>query len=143
MTQGTIANSVILAENDVVMRDIIRSILQRAEQRVFPAADGLEAILLARQFKARLVLLDIAMPRLNGLLACEAIRALEGYADVPIVMLTGHNDTRLRQAARGFGAADFITKPIRPHVLLERLAAYLDIPAHAMPMEAPEGRPGG
>ena len=49
----------------------------------------MEAVALARQFRARLVLLDIAMPRLNGLLACEAIRALPDYAEVPIVMLTG------------------------------------------------------
>jgi CheY-like chemotaxis protein len=143
MTQTKVTNGVILAENDMLMRDIIRSVLQRAEQQIFPVADGLEAIMLARQFRARLVLLDIAMPRLNGLLACEAIRALEGYADVPIVMLTGFNDTRLRQAAQRLGAVDFITKPVRPNVLLARLAPYLDIPAHAMPPAEGESDPWG
>jgi CheY-like chemotaxis protein len=135
--RGQTANAVILAENDTVMRDIIVSILHRAGQLVFPVADGLEAIILARQFKARLVLLDIAMPRLDGLLAGEAIRALEGYSDVPVVMLTGHNDTRLRQAAERFGAADFITKPIRPEGLLSRLANYLDIPSYATLLKRP------
>jgi DNA-binding response OmpR family regulator len=131
MTREKIFNAVIVAENDALMRSIIRSVLLRAEQQVFPVADGLEAVNLARQFKARLVLLDIAMPNLNGLLACEAIRALADYAEVPIVMLTGYDDERLRRAARRLGAADFITKPFRPDVLLARLAVYLDMPARA------------
>ncbi len=133
MSAENIRNGVILAENDIVMRDIIRSLLLRVEQLVFPAADGLEALMLARQFTARLVLLDIAMPRLNGLLACEAIRALPGYAEVPIVMLTGHDDARFRLAARRFGAVEFITKPFRPNALLTHLAAYIDIPPHLLP----------
>ena len=129
MTLRRIANGVIVAENDALVRAIIRSVLVGAEQQVFQAADGLEAVDLARQFKARLVLLDIGMPRLNGLEACKAIRALPDYADVPIVMLTGYDDERVRQAAHRTGALDFITKPFRPDVLLARLAKYLHLPA--------------
>jgi CheY-like chemotaxis protein len=106
-------------------------VLVHVGQVVFLAADGVEAVDLARQFKARLVLLDIAMPKLNGLLACDAIRSLPGYANVPIVMLTGYDDERMRHAARRVGANDFITKPFRPDQLLERLAGYLGIPAPA------------
>jgi DNA-binding response OmpR family regulator len=131
-----ITNGVILAENDAIMRGIIRGVLTRGEQRVFQAADGLEAVTLARQFIARLVLLDIDMPRLNGLLACQAIHALPGYAAVPIVILTGYNDDRLRIAAHHFGATAFITKPFHPNVLLARLAGYLDISARALSEEA-------
>jgi DNA-binding response OmpR family regulator len=131
-----VANGVILAENDALMRGIVRSMLVRAEQQVFPVGNGEEAVALARQFRARLVLLDIAMPRLNGLLACEAIRALPGYAEVPIVMLTGHDDARFRAVARRVGANDFIVKPFQPNVLLARLAVYLDMPARALPAAA-------
>jgi DNA-binding response OmpR family regulator len=130
---GAPTKGVILAENDGPMRAVIRSILLRAEQLVFPAADGEEAVMLARQFRARLVMLDIAMPRLNGLLACKAIRALPGYAAVPIVMLTGHCDDAMRVAAQRLGANDFITKPFRPNDLLARLATHLDLPAHLVP----------
>ena len=133
MSLGEIINGVILAENDALMRGVIRSVLLRAEQQVFPVGNGLEAIALARQFRARLVLLDIAMPMLNGLLACEIIRALPGYAEVPIVMLTGHNDERFRTAAQRLGANDFIVKPFQPNVLLARLAMYLDMPTPARP----------
>ena len=135
-SQTAVAKGVILADNDGLMRSVIRSVLLRAEQLVFPVADGLEAVMLARQFRARLVMLDIAMPWLNGILACEAIRALPGYADVPIVMLTGHTDASIRLAAKRVGANDFITKPFRPDELLARLAPYLDLPAHLMPATA-------
>jgi CheY-like chemotaxis protein len=118
------------------MRGVIRSVLLRAEQLVFPAADGLEAVSLAQQFRARLVILDIAMPRLNGILACEAIRALPGYAAVPIVILTGYDDAPMRLAAKRVGANDFITKPFRADELLVRLASYLDLPAHLLPATA-------
>jgi len=133
MTTPVIANGVIAAENDLQMRGLLRSVLTHAGQQVFPAADGQEAVALARQFKARLVLLDVAMPRVNGLQACEMIRGLPGYADVPIVMLTGYDEDRLREAALRFGATEFITKPFRPNMLLGRLAAYLDIPAGRLP----------
>jgi len=133
---GAAAKGVILAENDGLMRGVIRSVLLRAEQLVFPAADGLEAVSLAQQFRARLVILDIAMPRLNGILACEAIRALPGYAAVPIVILTGYDDAPMRLAAKRVGANDFITKPFRADELLVRLASYLDLPAHLLPATA-------
>ena len=125
------AGGVILAENDALMRGLIRSILSRAGHNVFPAANGAEAVMLAGGFRAGLVLLDIAMPRLNGLLACEAIRALPGYARVPIVILTGYSDIRLRRTARRLGPHDFITKPFRPSDLLARLAAHLDQASNA------------
>jgi CheY-like chemotaxis protein len=127
---------VIVADNDAIMRGILRSVLAHAGQRVFLAADGLEALTLARQFVARLVLLDIDMPRLGGLLACETIHALPGYGDVPIVIVTGYKDDRLRMAAHQLGAMDFITKPFQPNVLLARLAGYLDISARSLPIEA-------
>jgi len=132
-TTGAGTKGVIVAENDGLMRGVIRSVLVRAEQLVFPAADGREAVMLAQQFRARLVILDIAMPRLNGILACEAIRALPGYAAVPIVMLTGYDDAPMRLAAQRVGANDFITKPFRADELLVRLAAYLDLSAHLLP----------
>ncbi len=122
------ANGVIVAENDAIMRGIIRGVLARAKQHVFAAADGLEAVTLARRFKPRLVLLDIDMPRLGGLLACEIIHALPGYFDVPIVIVTGYNDTSLRKAAEQLGARDFIAKPFSPNALLARLAGFLDGP---------------
>jgi DNA-binding response OmpR family regulator len=136
-TQKTMPNGVIVADNEALMRDIVRTVLVRANQQVFPVVDGIEAVELARRFKARLVLLDIGMPRMNGLEAFAEIRALPGYADVPIVMLTGHSEEIMVAYARKLGVNDFITKPFRPNLLLARLAPYLDIPAHLRPDNVP------
>jgi DNA-binding response OmpR family regulator len=127
VTPAGAINGVIVAENDALFSRIIRAVLEQAGLRVFLAADGNEAVTFARQFKARLVLLDIGMPNLNGLMACEEMRLLPGYAQVPIVMLTGYTDERMRQAALQLGANDFITKPFPPDALMARLAGYLDL----------------
>jgi DNA-binding response OmpR family regulator len=132
MNSQTLTNGVILAENDSQMRELIRLLLSHAGQQVYLAGDGAEAVNLARQFRPRLVLLDIAMPRLNGIQACAAIHDLPGYDDVPIIMLTSHDNERFRTAAKGVGAKDFITKPFRPGVLLKQLSGYLDIPTNSM-----------
>lgn len=132
MTGADIADAVIVAENDALYSGIIRTMLENADQQVFLAVDGNEAVALARKFEARLVLLDIGMPKLNGLMACEAIRLLPGYAQVPIVMLTGYADERMRLAALQLGANDFITKPFQPDALMARLAPYLG-PSHTTP----------
>lgn len=141
MTQKTIDNAIILAENDLVIRGIVRTILIRAGQEVLIALDGDQAVDLAKQFKARLVLLDIGMPRLNGLLACRMIRNLPNYDQVPIVMLTSYNDERMRTAAMEVGANDFLTKPFRPDVLMAQLALHLGLPVVA-PAIFPEAASG-
>jgi DNA-binding response OmpR family regulator len=133
LTGADLADGVIVAENDALFSGIIRTLLENADQQVFLAVDGDEAVALARQFEARLVLLDIGMPKLNGLMACEAIRLLPGYAQVPIVMLTGYADERMRLAAMQLGANDFITKPFQPDELMARLAAYLGPPRRTPP----------
>jgi DNA-binding response OmpR family regulator len=131
MTPADVTNGVIVAENDMLFGRIIRAVLEQAGLRVFLAADGNEALTFARQFKARLVLLDIGMPNLNGLMACEEMRLLPNYARVPIVMLTGYTDERMRQAALQLGANDFITKPFPPRELMARLAPHLGLPRTA------------
>lgn len=133
MTASDTMHGVILGENDSLIRGIVRSIFAKAQHAIFPAADGEEAVMLARRFTASLVILDIGMPRKNGLVACREIRSLPGYADVPIVMLTGYVDDRMREAAKQLGANDFIPKPFRPDRLLSRLAAHLPLLRNAGP----------
>ena len=126
MTESSVANGVILGEDDQLMRGIIGSILRSAGHHVFLASDGEEAVNLARQFRPRLVLLDINMPRLNGLLAFKAIRAIPTNADVPIAILTAFTDERMRKAAEELGVSGYITKPFRPDDLLLTLSPFLN-----------------
>jgi two-component system chemotaxis response regulator CheY len=135
MTQSP-ARGIILGDDDLLMRGIVSSILRNIGQKVFPASDGLEVVSLARQFQAHLVLLDIKMPRLNGLQTYQAIRAIPAYAKVPIVMLTAYTDNRMRAAAEKLGVNGYISKPFRPDDLLMVLAPFLELPENGRPAAA-------
>ena len=90
---------VIVADNDYIVRGILRSILEREGFTVLQAVDGLEAIDYAMRVHARLVILDYKMPRLDGFGACAQIRHLPGYADTPIAVLTAFDNEDTRAAA--------------------------------------------
>jgi CheY-like chemotaxis protein len=88
MSNNAPARDVIVADNDYIIRGILRSVLEGQNFNVLQAVDGIEAIDLAMRTNARLVILDYKMPKLDGFAACMQIRRLPGYTDVPIVVLT-------------------------------------------------------
>jgi CheY-like chemotaxis protein len=120
-------NSVIVADNDLQLRSILRSLFVALGFDVLLAADGLEALDFAKTTLARLVVLDKRMPNLDGIQACAHIRRLPDYAEVPIVILTVYDDETTRAAAIGAGATMFVTKPFRPDELMEAIAPLLGI----------------
>lgn len=122
-----LVNGVIVADDDVVVRGILRSMLTGVGQDVFVAATGREAVDFASMVRASLILLDLKMPGLNGLLACEQIRGLLGYAATPIVILTAHDTAGARLAAERVGATLVLAKPFQPAALLGTLSGFLDI----------------
>ena len=83
--------------------------------------DGLEAVELASQTLATLVLLDLRMPKMDGIEACQQIRALPRYATVPIVILTVFDGDGMKRRALRAGATAFLGKPFSRAVLLAAL----------------------
>ena len=122
MSNEVTANDVIVADNDYIVRGILRSILDRNGFSVLQAVDGLEALDYATRTLARLVILDVKMPKLDGFAACSQIRRLAGYTDVPIAMLTAFDGEEARTAARRSGATAFFAKPFKPVELLRGIA---------------------
>jgi CheY-like chemotaxis protein len=118
---------VIVADNDVMIRSLLRSLLEGMGQTVILATCGEETMVLASQVQAGLVMLDLNMPRLNGFLTCERLRRLPGYETTPIVILSAHEGERERHAAALVGTTLFLAKPFQPAVLLQALSPYLDI----------------
>jgi CheY-like chemotaxis protein len=118
---------VIVVDNDVLIRSLLRSLLEGIGQTVILASCGEEALVLASQVQATLVMLDLNMPRLNGFLTCERLRLLPGYAKTPIVILSAHEGARERHAAALVGTTLFLAKPFQPAVLMQALSPYLDI----------------
>jgi CheY-like chemotaxis protein len=117
---------VIVADDDAIVRDVLRSRLEAIDQVVLLASDGLEAVALAARMQARLILLDLKMPRLNGLDACRRIRLMAHNAKTPIVILTSLTGKDAEAAATQVGATAFLTKPFRSAELQE-LSRFLRI----------------
>ena len=121
------ASGVIVADDDILIRNILRAGLEAIDQEVFLAYNGTEAVALAAKMQASLVILDVRMPKLNGVLACEQIRRLPGYAHTPIVMLTFDDAERVKTAATRAGATAFLRKPFGSASLMLALAKFLPI----------------
>lgn len=125
--------SVIVADDSSLIRDVLRSNLSQCFGHIHLACDGLEAVEAARATQAVLVILDYRMNKQDGIDACREIRALPGYAKVPIVLLTAYDDERVRRDAARAGASFVFPKPVIYEQLMEKLAPYMDIQAEAGP----------
>jgi DNA-binding response OmpR family regulator len=117
MQDDHFGGNAIVADDRQVIRDAVRSALGET-WCVFPARSGAEAVVYAGSIQAALVILDINMPPLNGLDASAEIRSLPGYANVPIVVLTGFDDGENRRKARVAGVDAIVTKPFTAQHLL-------------------------
>ncbi len=111
----------LLVDDDPMLRHMAARTLRHAGFEVVDAADG-EACLAAFAAQAfDLVLLDVMLPGLDGFEVCQRLRSLPRGARVPVLMLTGLNDTGSIDQAYGHGATDFITKPINWTLLSHRV----------------------
>lgn len=116
------AGRILIVDDEPQIRRIMRVTLIGAGYEVDDAKTGEEALGKVREFRPDLVLLDINLPGMGGLAACEAIRA---DASVAIIMLTVHNTEAAKVEALDAGADDFVTKPFSTPELLARIRAAL------------------
>jgi diguanylate cyclase (GGDEF)-like protein len=121
MTDERAAAQLLIVDDDLLLRSMAANTLQHAGFVVRDASSGEEALALFDSGAFDLVLLDVMMPGLDGYEVCRRIRATAAGARVPILMLTGLNDTESIDLAYRFGATDFITKPINWTLLSHRV----------------------
>ena len=115
--------AVLVVDDDPFIRRLIATTLEDvASFDIHQAADGEEALEVARRIEPAIVFLDIDMPRLDGVSACRALREQEPSAATTIVMLTAAGPDK-EQAARAAGADLFLTKPFSPLDLLQLVDA--------------------
>ena len=130
-SEGAHAQPVILiVDDDPADRAIVREWLESAGFRIEEAVDGLHALEVFRTVRPHTVLLDVVMPGMSGIETCAALRKLPGGAQVPILMVTGHDDTDSIARSYEAGASDFTIKPFHPLILAQRVR-YLLRASHA------------
>lgn len=115
----------LLVEDNELNRDMLSRRLHRAGFETELAKDGQEALDKVRLCAPDLVLLDMNLPVLDGWSVCQAIRADEAVARVPIIALTAHAMAEDRDRALDAGCDDYATKPIDFPALLEKVRALL------------------
>jgi two-component system sensor histidine kinase/response regulator len=116
---------ILLAEDNEVNQLVAKRLLKNAGFEVDIANNGLEAFDKVRANKYDLVLMDIQMPEMDGLTSTRAIRALPGYADLPIVAMTAHAMSGDRDLSISAGMNDHITKPINLSDLFAALNKWI------------------
>ncbi|MEI7523801.1 MAG: response regulator transcription factor [Mariniphaga sp.] len=116
---------ILLVDDEEDILEFVSYNLQREGFRVYSARNGLEAIEMAGKVKPDLVILDVMMPEMDGIAACEEIRKLPSCKNVVIAFLTARGEDYSQIAGFEAGADDYITKPVRPKVLISRVKALL------------------
>ena len=103
-------------EPDVV--EILSYNLKKENYQVFKAYNGLECIESAIKNRPDLIIMDIRMPEMTGIDTCRLIRQNDSLKDIPVLFLTADSDEYTSMSAMEAGGSHFITKPIRPAILL-------------------------
>ncbi|GEM_PF-1369654 len=120
--------AVLLAEDEPINQEIAHSLLEEVGLAVDVANNGVEAVDLCRQRPYDLILMDMQMPRLNGIDATRQIRLLPAHAQTPILALTANAFAQDRKACLDAGMNDHIAKPVDPDALFATLLYWLTRP---------------
>src|ERR671910_3822431 len=113
---------VIVVEDDVEIADVLRRTLRQKGHEVRTAGDGEEALEQVAAFMPDLVILDLGLPKLDGV---EVLRQLRSGDDVPVLILTARSDVDDRVEGLDTGADDYLVKPFERQELLARMRALM------------------
>lgn len=116
----------LIVDDDPFMRLLARDSLEKVGMRVEEACDGASGLSAVQEFWPDIVLLDVAMPEIDGITLCRMLRQLPKGKLIPVLMMTGLDDTNSIELAYLAGATDFITKPVNGAVLGHRVRYILN-----------------
>ncbi|MEZ5832939.1 MAG: phosphate regulon transcriptional regulator PhoB [Dongiaceae bacterium] len=116
---------VLVVENESALVTLLRYTLEREGFRVIDAANGEEALLIVKEQRPDLILLDWMLPALSGIEVCRQIRRSPEHRRTPIIMLTARGEESDKLRGLEVGADDYVTKPFSPSELVARIRAIL------------------
>jgi len=118
-------HTILVVDDEQDLLDLIEYNLKKEGFKVLKAENGVEAIKTAKEFNPDLVLLDIMMPKMDGLEVCRNMRSDAELRHIPIIFLTARGDEKTEVDGLDLGADDYITKPISTTKLISRIKAVL------------------
>jgi DNA-binding response OmpR family regulator len=116
------SSNILVVDDEDVVRDVVVRYLEHAGMRTVQAADGEEARELIERDPPDLVVLDVMVPKINGLDLCSWIRA---HGEIPVILLTARGEESDRITGLELGADDYVVKPFSPRELVIRVKAIL------------------
>jgi CheY-like chemotaxis protein len=119
------ADLILVADDEIMIRSLVGEILEDAGYRTLAAADGEEALRLAREHRPAAIVLDLMMPGMDGYATLTHLRGHPVTAATPVIVLTGRSDPAFRVLSRGVGAAAHVTKPFSSVELLDTVQGAL------------------
>lgn len=117
------AQKVLVVDDEEPILELLKYNLEKGGYEVKTASDGAKAVEIAKRFLPDLVLLDIMMPKMDGVETCRQIKDLPELEKTFVVFLTARSEEYSEVAAFDVGADDYITKPIKPRALMSRISA--------------------
>lgn len=105
--------TILIADDKATGRELVRTVLEKSGYIVIEAADGPEALQLAKQASPDLIILDLHMPNIDGFGVIQKLRSDAQFSETPVVALTASAMQGDRERAMSLGFTGYITKPIR------------------------------
>ncbi|MBS3738804.1 response regulator transcription factor [Mesohalobacter halotolerans] len=117
--------TILIVDDEPDILEILDYNLSNEGYKVETAKNGAKAVKIAKKIKPQLIILDVMMPEMDGIEACEQIRKIKSLEDTVIAFLTARGEDYSMVAGFEAGADDYITKPIKPKVLVSKVKSLL------------------
>jgi two-component system alkaline phosphatase synthesis response regulator PhoP len=132
---STAKHKILIVDDEPDIRELIEYNLKKEGYQVYTASNGLEGVAEAKRVLPDLIILDIMMPKMDGIEACRILRTMNEFKNTFMVFLTARSEEYSEIAGFNVGADDYIAKPIKPRALTSRINAILRRNSHS---EEPE-----
>ena len=116
---------ILVVDDDPDIVEILSYNLSLAGYEIKSAVNGKEAVKKAKSFIPEIILLDVMMPKMDGIEACSKIKELSSLSNTVVIFLSARNDDFTQIAAFDAGGDDYISKPVKPKILLKKISSIL------------------
>ena len=113
---------ILVVDDDLDIIEILKYNLNKSGYIVKSAKNGIEAIKRAKKFMPNIILMDVMMPEMSGIEACSEIKQIDELSETMIIFLSARSEDYTQISAYDAGADDYISKPIKPKILLKKIS---------------------